>query len=99
MGHQCIASWYFTMLLHHISPWYCTMLQQNRIKQVILITCSILSNQRSRNVPHFVGHLIYVPHVPHLWDNCGTKTRSPQDGDKFTDFWIDLMKILLPPFF
>ena len=40
-------------------------------------------------VPHFVGHLIYVPHVPHMWDSCGTKTRSPLDGDKFTDFWID----------
>ena len=24
----------------------------------------------------------------------GTKTSSPLDGDKFTDFWIDLMKIL-----
>ena len=22
------------------------------------------------------------------------KTRTPQDGDKFTDFWVDLMKIL-----
>ena len=27
-------------------------------------------------VPHFVGHLIYVPHVPHVWDSCGTKSSS-----------------------
>ena len=26
---------YFTMLLHHIAPWYCTMLQQNRIIRVL----------------------------------------------------------------
>ena len=25
-------------------------------------------------VPHFVGHLIYVPHVPQMWDSCGTKS-------------------------
>ena len=50
-------------------------------------------------VPHFVGHLIYVPHVPHMWDSCGTKTRTPQDGDKFTDFWDDLKKFEYPPFF
>merc|ERR1712215_534765 len=41
----------------------------------------------------------YVPQVPHLRYTCGTKTRTPQDGDKFTDFWIDLMKIGVPPFF
>ena len=44
-------------------------------------------------VPQFGGHLIYVPHVPQLGDSWGTKTSGPQDGDKFTDFWIDLMKI------
>merc|ERR1712215_381490 len=26
---------YFTMLVHHIALWYCTMLQQNRFKQVL----------------------------------------------------------------
>ena len=47
------------------------------------------NKKKMKYVPHFVGHLIYVPHVPHMWDICGTKTRLPQDGDKFTDFWID----------
>ena len=37
-------------------------------KPVILITWSILTNQRARNVPQNEGHLINVPHVPHMRD-------------------------------
>ena len=35
----------------------------------------------------------YVPQVPQLGYRWGTKTSTPQDGGKFTDFWVDLMKI------
>ena len=45
-------------------------------------------------MPQNVAQTNYVPQVPHMWYSCGTKTRTPQDGDKFTDFWVDLMKIL-----
>ena len=40
-------------------------------------------------VPHFVGHLIYVPHVPQMWDSCGTKVvvhNLHQNGAKSTHF-------------
>ena len=69
--------------LHSTTPRYLGTSVPQIMKSVVM----------AQYVPHFVGHLIYVPHVPHMWDSCGTKTRSPQDGDKFTDFWIDLMKI------
>ena len=55
---------------------------------------SILPNHSARNVPQNVVQTNYVPQVPHMWYSCGTKTSSPLDGDKFTDFWVDLMKIL-----
>jgi len=41
-----------------------------------------------------VAQTNYVPQVPHMWYSCGTKTSSTLVGDKFTDFWVDLMKIL-----
>ena len=44
-------------------------------------------------VPQNVVHLTYVPQVPQVWYTCGTEYSPPLDGDKFTDFWIDLMKI------
>ena len=59
----------------------------------ILITWSILSNQRARNVPQNEVQTNYVPHVPQMRYTWGTKTRTPQDENKFTDFWVDLMKI------
>merc|ERR1712215_486711 len=49
-------------------------------KPVILITWSILSNQRAGNVPQNVVQTNYVPQVPHMWYSCGTKTSDPQDG-------------------
>ena len=54
----------------------------------------MLSNQRARNVPQNGAQTNYVTQVPHLGHRWGTKTSSPLDGDKFTDFWVDLMKIL-----
>ena len=45
------------------------------------------------NVPENWVQTNYVPQVPHLGHRCGTKTSTPQDGNKFTDFWVDLMKI------
>ena len=65
--------------LHSTTPRYLGTSVPQIMKSVVM----------AQYVPHFVGHLIYVPHVPHMWDSCGTKTRSPRDGDKFTDFWID----------
>merc|ERR1712002_1371421 len=50
------------------------------LKPVILITCSILTNQRARNVPGNLVHFIYVPDVPVIWYESGTKTSTPQDG-------------------
>ena len=54
----------------------------------------MLSNQRARNVPQNGAQTNYVTQVPHLGHRWGTKLDPPQDGDKFTDFWVDLMKIL-----
>ena len=51
-------------------------------------------NQRARNVPQNEAQTNYVPQVPQMRHSWGTKTSSPLDGDKFTDFWDDLMKIL-----
>ena len=53
-----------------------------------------MSNQRAGNVPQNVVQTNYVPQVPHMWYSCGTKLSSTLDGDKFTDFWVDLLKIL-----
>ena len=60
----------------------------------ILITWSILSNQRARNVPQNEVQTNYVPHVPQMRYTWGTKTSRPQDG-KYLIFW----KIWLPSFF
>ena len=54
----------------------------------------MLSNQRARNVTQNEAQTNYVTQVPHLRHRWGTKTSSTLDGDKFTDFWVDLMKIL-----
>ena len=54
----------------------------------------MLSNQRAINVPQNGVQTNYVPQVPHVGYRWGTKTSSILVGDKFTDFWDNLMKIL-----
>ena len=39
---------------------------------------SVLVKKNMKYIPHFVGHFIYVPHVPHVWDSCGTKSSRAQ---------------------
>ena len=73
--------WYFTTVYRYL-PHKCGILLQFDTKVW------------ARNVPQNVVQTNYVPQVPHMWYSCGTKTSSPLDGDKFTDFWDDLMKIL-----
>ena len=58
-----------------------------------VLPASVLPNQRARNVPQNEVQTNYVPHVPQMRYTWGTKTRTPQDENKFTDFWVDLMKI------
>ena len=48
---------------------------------------------QQKYVPENLVHFIYVPDVPVIWYKSGTKLDPPQDGDKFTDFWIDFVQI------
>ena len=54
----------------------------------------MMPNQRAINVPQNGVQTNYVPQVPHMGYRWGTKPSSTLDGDKFTDFWVDLLKIL-----
>ena len=49
-------------------------------KPVILITWSILTNQRARNVPEKLAQTNYVPQAPHMGHSWGTEYSRPQDG-------------------
>merc|ERR1712055_1197898 len=57
-GTTCLGPTHTFLLSNYLDQWEVS----------ILITCSILSNQRARNVPQNEGHLINVPHVPHMRD-------------------------------
>ena len=49
-------------------------------KPDILITWSILTNQRARNVTQNGAQTNYVPQAPHMGHSWGTKLDPPQDG-------------------
>ena len=60
------------------------------LKPVFNICTTILTKVSDRKP----GAFTLAPKVTDLRHSWGTKTSSPLDGDKFTDFWVDLMKIL-----
>ena len=63
----------------------------NKLCIVAIIWNILLANQTNvLYVPQNGAQTNYVPQVPHLGHRWGTKTSSTLDGDKFTDFWVDL---------